>query len=147
MKCLQKVSMSCLQLCRWIVSKNRVDELSCRWIVLFPNILRLFTGCILALGFGGWGNKMSAEKNLHHYWIWRTPSFDFCMIHLSPCIHGIFIPCGLKTKWQSPGQPFDYVYRSRAESVNDINLIFLSQTTWSRSRAAVINHQSELQRK
>ena len=34
--CLQKVSMSCLQLCRWIVSKNRVDELSCRWIVLFP---------------------------------------------------------------------------------------------------------------
>ena len=34
--CLQKVSMSCLQLCRWIVSKNHVDELSCRWIVSIP---------------------------------------------------------------------------------------------------------------
>ena len=36
MNCLQKVSMSCLQFCRWIVSKNRVDELSCRWIVSIP---------------------------------------------------------------------------------------------------------------
>ena len=34
--CLQKVSMSCLQLCLWFVSKNHVDELSCRWIVSIP---------------------------------------------------------------------------------------------------------------
>ena len=39
MNCLQKVSMSCLQLCRWIVSKNRVDELSCRIVSISMSVV------------------------------------------------------------------------------------------------------------
>ena len=37
LKCKQKCRVNCLKICRWIVSKNRVGELSCRWIVLIPD--------------------------------------------------------------------------------------------------------------
>ena len=36
-----KVLVNCLQICRWTVFKNRVGELSCRWTVLFPTLVKV----------------------------------------------------------------------------------------------------------
>ena len=46
--------------------------------------------------FSGWGNKMSPEKNLHHFCFWHPPSFDFHIVILSSGTNEIFLPDRLK---------------------------------------------------
>ena len=54
---------------------------------------------ILQYIFSVWGNKMSSEKNSHHFCFWHPPSFDFyIVVILSPGVNDFFLPDRLKKK-------------------------------------------------
>ena len=63
---------------------------------------------ILQYIFGGWGNEMSPEKNLHHFCLWHLPLFDFYIVILSPGTNEIGLPDRLiEKKSNLAGQPLD----------------------------------------